>query len=72
VDAVTLLPALAARRLGRSFGALIAWGAAFGLFMNMSGLAVSFALDLPVSSGIVMTGALTLLVIHAVKRLLAR
>jgi zinc transport system permease protein len=72
VDAVTLLPALAARRLGRSFGALIAWGAAFGLFMNMSGFAVSFALDLPVSSGIVMTGALTLLAVHAVKRLLAR
>ncbi|MDR2375394.1 MAG: metal ABC transporter permease [Treponema sp.] len=64
VDAVTLLPALAARRLGRSFKALILLGSAFGLTMNMSGFALSFALDLPVSSGIIVTGGITILLMR--------
>jgi zinc transport system permease protein len=61
VDALTLLPALAARRAGKSFRALILLGSVFGLIMNLSGFALSFALDLPVSSGIILTGTLTIL-----------
>jgi zinc transport system permease protein len=64
VDAVTLLPALAARRIGRSFKALILLGAAFGLAMNLGGFALSFALDLPVSSGITVTGGITILIMQ--------
>ncbi|MDR3355875.1 MAG: metal ABC transporter permease [Spirochaetaceae bacterium] len=64
VDAVTLLPALAARRMGRSFRALILLGAVFGLGMNMAGFTLSFVLDLPVSSSIVVVGGLTILAIQ--------
>jgi zinc transport system permease protein len=67
VDAVTLLPALAARSIGRSFRALILLGIVFGLAMNISGFAISFALDLPISSGIVVIGALTMLVLQGLK-----
>jgi zinc transport system permease protein len=67
VDAVTLLPALAVRSIGRSFRALILLGMVFGLVMNISGFALSFALDLPVSSGIVVMGALVLLILQGVK-----
>jgi zinc transport system permease protein len=67
VDAVTLLPALAARSIGRSFRALIILGMVFGLIMNMSGYAISFVLDLPVSSGIVVMGAIAMLVLQGIK-----
>ncbi|MDR0710666.1 MAG: metal ABC transporter permease [Spirochaetaceae bacterium] len=69
VDAVTLLPALAARSIGRSFRALILLGMLFGLAMNISGFALSFALDLPVSSGIAVVGALAMLVLQGLKLL---
>jgi zinc transport system permease protein len=64
VDAVTLLPALAARRVGRSFKSLILLGAVFGLGMNMAGFALSFVLDLPVSSAITVIGGLTILAMN--------
>jgi zinc transport system permease protein len=66
VDAVTLLPALAARRIGRSFGALLLLGAAFGLGMNLSGFAFSFIFDLPVSSSIIVVGGLTILTMQGI------
>ena len=58
VDAVTILPALAAREVGKTFKSIIAWGAFFGILTNMAGFALSFALDLPVSPAIIVTGAL--------------
>jgi zinc transport system permease protein len=67
VDAATLLPALAARRVGKTFKALIVLGAVFGIGMNLAGFALSFALDLPVSSAIIITGAAVLCVIQAVQ-----
>lgn len=67
VDAATLLPALAARRIGKTFKSLILLGAAFGIGMNLSGFALSFALDLPVSSAIIITGAVVLCVIQGVE-----
>jgi zinc transport system permease protein len=57
VDAVTLLPALAARQIGRSFRSLIVLGAVFGLATNMTGFTLAFALDLPVSPAIIVCGA---------------
>jgi zinc transport system permease protein len=67
VDAATLLPALAARRIGKTFTSLIVLGAVFGIGMNLSGFALSFALDLPVSSAIIMIGAAVLCVIQGVE-----
>ncbi|MDR1249514.1 MAG: metal ABC transporter permease [Treponema sp.] len=67
VDAVTILPALAARRAGKTFGALIGLGALFGIGMNLSGFAVSFVFDLPVSSAIIIIGAAVLFVIQGVQ-----
>jgi zinc transport system permease protein len=66
VDAVTLLPALAARRIGRSFKEIILLGAVFGLGMNMSGFALSFVMDLPVSSAIIVVGGLTILTMQGI------
>ena len=57
VDAVTILPALAAREAGKTFKALIAWGAFFGIIMNILGFALAFILDLPVSPAIIIMGA---------------
>jgi zinc transport system permease protein len=67
VDAATILPALAARRAGKTFRALIVLGAVFGIGMNLSGFALSFALDLPVSSAIIITGAAVLCVIQGLE-----
>ncbi|WP_010254474.1 metal ABC transporter permease [Treponema primitia] len=64
VDAVTILPAMAARRIGKSFKALIFIGALFGTGMNLSGFAVSFVFDIPVSSAIIIIGAAALFIIQ--------
>lgn len=69
VDVVTLLPALAARRLGKTFKGLILWGSALGIGMNLSGFALSFALDLPVSSAIILIGAGLLFALYCVDKL---
>jgi zinc transport system permease protein len=66
VDAVTILPALAARQIGKSFKALILWGAVLGVLINMIGLFFSFAFDLPVSPGIIVIGAAVILVMRGV------
>ena len=64
IDAVTILPAFAARRLGKSFKALILWGAFFGVIMNLGGFVLSLVLDLPVSSAIVLVGILIILIVY--------
>jgi zinc transport system permease protein len=56
VDAVTILPALAARAVDGRLRPSLLWGAAFGLAMNLGGFALAFALDLPVSPAIIITG----------------
>jgi zinc transport system permease protein len=61
VDAVTLLPALAARNLGRSLGAIVWLAVAFGLTGNLVGFALALVLDQPVGPILVLTaGAITL------------
>jgi zinc transport system permease protein len=67
VDAATILPALAARRIGKTFKALLVLGALFGMGMNLGGFALSFVLDLPVSSSIIITGAAILCVIQGIE-----
>lgn len=58
VDAVTILPALAARNMRRGLRGTLVWGAIFGLAMNLGGFALSLALDLPVSPAVIVIGAL--------------
>lgn len=55
-DAVTLLPALAARSLKKPLGPTLVWGAVFGLASNLGGLLLAFALDLPASPAIILIG----------------
>lgn len=54
VDGITVLPALAATFLARSFHATLALSVAFGLAANLSGLALAVALDLPASAAIIL------------------
>lgn len=62
VDAVTLLPALAARNLGRSFSSMVGWAIALGLFSNGAGLALALALDQPPGPVLVLVGGAVTLV----------
>jgi zinc transport system permease protein len=57
VDAVTILPALAARSMRRGFRGTLLWGGFFGLAMNFGGFALALALDLPTSPAIIVVGA---------------
>ena len=63
-DAVTLLPALAARSLRKSLGPTLLWGAVFGLLSNLGGFLLAFALDLPVSPAIILCGTALVLVLR--------
>jgi zinc transport system permease protein len=57
VDALTILPALAARQIGASFKQLLLLGSVLGMLMNMSGFALAFLFDVPVSPAIIVIGA---------------
>lgn len=62
VDSVTILPALAARNLARSFTSMLAWAVAVGLVGNLLGLLLALSLDQPPGPVLVAsTGALTVL-----------
>ncbi|GGJ83026.1 cation ABC transporter permease [Pilimelia anulata] len=66
VDAVTILPALAARNLGHSLRSIALWAVAIGTVGNAAGFALALLLDQPPGPVLVLTaGALTLLT-HAV------
>ncbi|MDR2394089.1 MAG: metal ABC transporter permease [Treponema sp.] len=69
IDAVTILPALAAGQIGKTFKGLIIWGSVIGIAMNLSGFALSFIFDLPVSPGIIVIGAGLILLIRGIKGL---
>ncbi|TDB91928.1 metal ABC transporter permease [Actinomadura sp. KC216] len=63
VDALTLLPALAARRLGRSLTSMAGWAIGCGLAFNLGGFALALLFDLPPGPVLVLFGgALTLLI----------
>ncbi|MDR1955374.1 MAG: metal ABC transporter permease [Treponema sp.] len=69
IDAVTILPALAASQIGKTFKELIIWGSVIGVAMNLSGFALSFLWDLPVSPGIIVIGAGLILLMRGIKAL---
>lgn len=58
IDAVTILPALAARSMRRGFRGTLIWGSVFGIAMNYGGFALAMVLDLPTSPAIIVVGAL--------------
>jgi zinc transport system permease protein len=61
VDSVTILPALAARNLGRSLGSMVAWAVVIGLFGNLLGFALTLIFNQPPGPLLVLTvGAITL------------
>jgi ABC-type Mn2+/Zn2+ transport system permease subunit len=57
VDALVLLPAMAANLVSRSLKQTFVLSSLFGLFSGMSGLYASFAFDLPASSCIILVAA---------------
>jgi len=58
VDAVTLLPAVAARNLARSFTSMVAWAIAVGVVGNGIGFVIALWIDLPPGPVLVITVAL--------------
>ncbi len=58
IDAVTILPALAARSMRKGFRLTLLWGSIFGLIMNFGGFAAALSLDLPTSPAIIVCGSL--------------
>lgn len=61
VDAVTLLPAIAARNLGRSFDGMTAWAVGIGLSGTLAGFLITLAVDLPPGPVLILTmSAITL------------
>lgn len=61
VDTVTLLPALAARNVARSFRSMVAWAIAFAVVGNTVGFLLALALDQPPGPVLVLVaGAITL------------
>ncbi|WP_028545597.1 metal ABC transporter permease [Paenibacillus taiwanensis] len=68
VDAIILLPAMAALRIGRSFGQLILWTSVFGMFTTCVGLLFSMQFDFPTGASIAMTGVAVLVVTFVWRR----
>lgn len=70
IDAVTILPALAARSMQRGFRGTLLCGAVFGLVMNFGGFAL--ALDLLTSPAIIVVGGSFVLITGWAERRCAR
>ncbi|MGW7006879.1 metal ABC transporter permease [Streptomyces sp. NPDC054933] len=66
VDALTLLPALAARRLGCSLGSITAWAIGIGAVVNAVGFLISLAWDLPPGPILVLAAGAVALAAHLI------
>lgn len=66
VDALTLLPALAARRLGRSLGSITVWAIGIGAVVNAVGFLASLAWDLPPGPILVLAAGAAALAAHLI------
>ncbi|MFE5298204.1 metal ABC transporter permease [Streptomyces sp. NPDC056632] len=66
VDALTLLPALAARRLGRSLWSITLWAVGIGLAVDITGFLTALWLDWPPGPVLVLTAGAVVLVAHLV------
>ncbi|MFJ9078542.1 metal ABC transporter permease [Streptomyces sp. NPDC102278] len=64
VDALTLLPALAARRLGTSLRSITLWAVAIGVVVNLTGFLVALRLDWPPGPVLVLTAGAVVLAVH--------
>ncbi len=61
VDAVTILPALAARNIGSNLTSIAIWAVIFGFFGNLAGFIIAVFLDQPLGPVLVLTaGCITL------------
>jgi zinc transport system permease protein len=66
VDALTLLPALAARRLGNSLKSITAWAVGIGVVVNLTGFLVALRFDLPPGPVLVLTAGVVVLAVHLI------
>ncbi|MFI8962414.1 metal ABC transporter permease [Streptomyces sp. NPDC053493] len=66
VDALTLLPALAARRLGRSLWSITLWAVGTGVAVNLTGFLLALWLDWPPGPVLVLTAGTVVLAAHLV------
>ncbi|BCK55997.1 metal ABC transporter permease [Nocardia wallacei] len=64
VDALTLLPALAARRLANSLPGMVAAAVAVGLVVNVAGFVLAVACDLPPGPVLVLSAGAVALAVH--------
>ncbi|MCX5071721.1 metal ABC transporter permease [Streptomyces sp. NBC_00513] len=64
VDALTLLPALAARRLGTSLRSITLWAVAIGVVVNLTGFLIALRLDWPPGPVLVLTAGAVVLAVH--------
>ncbi|MFD9907604.1 metal ABC transporter permease [Streptomyces sp. NPDC059063] len=66
VDALTLLPALAARRLGNRLTTIALWAVAIGVAVNTSGFLLALWLDWPPGPVLVLMAGAVVLAVHLV------
>ncbi|WP_145503655.1 metal ABC transporter permease [Streptomyces sp. CFMR 7] len=66
VDALTLLPALAARRLGTSLKSITLWAIGIGVVVNATGFLLALWLDWPPGPVLVLTAGAVVLAVHAI------
>ncbi|AXI76227.1 metal ABC transporter permease [Peterkaempfera bronchialis] len=66
VDALTLLPALAARRLGRSLVSITTWAVVIGVAVNTAGFLAALAWDLPPGPVLVLAAGAVALAVHLI------
>ncbi|MFF3686604.1 metal ABC transporter permease [Streptomyces sp. NPDC002187] len=66
VDALTLLPALAARRLGTSLKSIAVWAVGIGVAVNLTGFLMALWLDWPPGPVLVLTAGAVVLAVHLI------
>ncbi|MFF0431000.1 metal ABC transporter permease [Streptomyces sp. NPDC004327] len=66
VDALTLLPALAARRLGRSLWSITLWAVGVGVAVDLTGFLLALWLDWPPGPVLVLTAGAVVLAAHLI------
>ncbi|MFD9407405.1 metal ABC transporter permease [Streptomyces sp. NPDC059989] len=66
VDALTLLPALAARRLGTSLKSITLWAVGIGIAVNLTGFLIALWLDWPPGPVLVLTAGAVVLAVHLI------
>ncbi|MFD5552751.1 metal ABC transporter permease [Streptomyces sp. NPDC127068] len=64
VDALTLLPALAAHRLGKSLKSIVLWAMAIGVTVNVTGFLLALWLDWPPGPVLVLTAGAVVLAVQ--------